>query len=136
MLTAVEAGVTFHRDADGVVRSATLHQNGDNRATKLDVEPAAEAAPTDLEAYSGRYYSDELEVGYRLVLEDGELVVRIPGIADAIPTRETERDTVIASAYGGFPITMTFERDASGAVTGFQADAAGRTRNVAFERVD
>ena len=56
-LTAVEAAITFHRDRDGVVRSATMHQGGDNRATRLDVEPLAEAPAVDLAAYAGRYFS-------------------------------------------------------------------------------
>ena len=135
VLTAVEAGVTFHRDPDGVVRSATLHQNGDNRATRLGVEPMSEAE-TDLEAYAGRYFSSELEVVYTLALEDGALVARIPGVADTFSARETTADTFVVTAYGGFPITLAFERDASGAVSGFEADAAGRTRGVTFERMD
>ncbi|MGB3543580.1 serine hydrolase [Rubrivirga sp.] len=133
VLTAVEAGVTFHRDADGVVRSATLHQNGDNRATKQDVEPMATAEPTDLGDYAGRYYSDELQVVYVLALEDGDLVTRVPGVADAFPSRLTTDDTVVVTAYGGFPITLDFDRDASGAITGFVADGGGRTRNVQFD---
>ena len=32
----VEASVTFHRDADGQVRSLTLHQNGHHRATRVE----------------------------------------------------------------------------------------------------
>ncbi len=136
VLTAVEAGVTFHRDPDGVVRSATLHQNGDNRASKLDVEPMADAAPVDLGDYAGRYLSDELATTYTLTVEDGALVARIPGVADAFPGRETTPDTFVVTAYGGFPITLSFRRDASGTVTGFDADAAGRTRDVGFERVE
>lgn len=136
VLTAVEAGVTFHRDADGVVRSATLHQNGDNRASKLGVEPLADAEPVDLEAYSGRYLSDEIQTVYTLAVEDGALVAHLPGVADALPARQTAADTFVVSAFGGFPITLAFERDATGAVSSFDADAAGRTRNVRFDRVE
>ena len=135
-LTAVEASVTFHRDADGVVRSATLHQNGDNRATKLGVDPMAEAVPTDLGDYAGRYVSAELDVAYRLAVEDGALVAHLPNTVEAFAARETTPDTFLVSAYGGFPITLSFRRDAAGAVTGFEADAGGRTRNVLFERAD
>ena len=136
VLTAVEAGVTFHRDADGVVRSATLHQNGDNRATKLGVDPQAEAEPTDLNDYVGRYDSDELQVRYVLAVADGALTVQVPGVADAFAARETEPDTFVATAYGGFPITLSFVRGPDGVVTGFDADAAGRTRDVRFDRAD
>ena len=110
VLTAVQAGVTFHRDADGVVRSATLHQNGDNRATKLDVAPVADAAPVDLEDYAGRYHSDELDVAYRLAVEDGALVAYLPRRAEPEPARATAADTFVVSPEG-FPITMSFDRD-------------------------
>ena len=134
--TVVEAKVTFHRDPDGVVRSATLHQNGDHRATKLDAEPTADAEPVNLEDYAGRYVSDELETVYTLSVEDGALTAHLPGVADSFPARQTTADTVVVTAYGGFPITLAFDRDAAGAVTGFRADAGGRTRDVRFERVD
>lgn len=132
-LAAVEASVTFHRDADGVVRSATLHQNGDNRATKQDVAPMAEAAPVALADYAGRYASDELQVSYRLAVEEEALVVYFPNRPEPEPARSTTADTFMVS-LDGFPITLAFDRDRSGAVSGFDADAAGRTRDIRFER--
>ena len=134
--TIVEARVTFHRDPDGVVRSATLHQNGDNRATKLDVEPTADVEPVDLSDYAGRYVSDELETVYVLAVEDGALVARLPGVADAFPARATTPDTFVVTVYGSYPVTLAFDRDASGAVAGFRVDSGGRTRDVRFDRVD
>ena len=133
VLTAVEAGVTFHRDPDGVVRSATLHQNGDNRATKLDVEPAAPADPAD---FAGRYHSPELETAYRLAVEDGELVAYLPRLVAPVPARATAPDTFVVEPTENFAITLAFGRDASGAVTGFTLDGGGRTRGVTFERAD
>ena len=130
--TIVDARVTFHRDPDGVVRSATLHQNGDHRATKLG---AADAAPVRLEDYAGRYVSDELGVVYRLAVEDGALVARLPGVPEPFPARATGPDTFVVAVYGGFLITLACDRDAEGSVTGFRADAGGRTRDVRFERV-
>lgn len=132
VLTAVEAGVTFHRDADGVVRSATLHQNGDNRATKLDVA-AADAAPPDLGAYAGRYVSDELEAVYTLAVEDGELVAHLPRMTGPVPVTRPGADVLVVS-YNDLPVRLSVTRDAAGAVTGFTADAGGRARGIRFVR--
>ena len=134
VLTAIEAGLTFHRDADGVVRSATLHQNGDNRATKLDAEPT-DAAPPDLGAFAGRYASDELEAAYTLSVVDGELVAALPRYPEPFPLRHTAGDT-FTLPFGPARATIEFARDAAGAVTGFALDAGGRSRGIRFERAD
>lgn len=128
--TIVDASVTFHRDADGRVRSLTLHQGGDHRAARLDVEPTAEAEPVDLDAYAGRYFSDELEAFYAVAVEDGTLVVR-QRRADDERLQPAGADTFRTS--GG--VTLTFERGAAGAVTALTLDF-GRTRDVRFERAD
>ena len=133
-LTAVEAAVTFHRDADGVVRSATLHQNGDNRATKLDAEPL-DVEPLDLGAFAGRYASDELEVAYTLSVVDGDLVATLPRYAEPFPLRHTTGDT-FTLPFGPAAATLAFERDAAGAAAGFTLDAGGRSRGIRFERAD
>ncbi len=129
-VTVVDASVTFRRDADGVVRSATLHQNGEHRATKLGVEPLEAAAPLALDDYVGRYVSPTLEAFRTISVEDGELrasSLRFPGGQEL---RHTTGDTFMA---GGF--TVAFERDASGAVVAFTVDA-GRARDLRFERFE
>jgi hypothetical protein len=52
-LTVVEPSVTFHRDADGKVDGATLFQNGENHATRLDDEAPA-WKPTTKDLVHGR----------------------------------------------------------------------------------
>jgi CubicO group peptidase (beta-lactamase class C family) len=129
-VTVVDASVTFRRDADGVVRSATLHQNGDHRATKLGVEPLEEAEPLDLEAYAGQYVSPTLEAFRTVEVVDGELRASSLRFPEGQALRHTTGDTFMA---GGFAVE--FERDASGAVTAFVVDA-GRARDLRFERFE
>jgi len=124
--TIVDARLTFHRDADGVVRSLTLHQGGDHPATRLDLD-GAEAF--DLTPYAGRFTSDELEATYTLAVEDGALVAR-DARGDAVTLTHAEGD-VFSLPIG----TVSFERDASGAVVGYVVDAT-RSRGMRFERVE
>ena len=125
-LHAVEAQVTFHRDEDGAVSSITFHQNGDHSANRLADETAI-----DLEDYVGRYFSEELEAFYTVVLEDDELVLQHRRWDDIQLTYGSGE-----GFSGGFPIaSVDFERDENGTVTGFNA-GSGRTRDVWFEKVN
>lgn len=127
-LTIVEASVTFHRNDAGEVDALTLHQNGDNRATRLadDVEewePDEEA----LEAFVGRYFSAEVETFFELHVEDGELMARQRRL-DPITLEAGDEDV-----FSGAQLTFSFERDRNGVVVAFYLDNT-RTRDVRFER--
>lgn len=131
-LTVVDASVVFHRNDDGEVDSATLLQNGVNRATRLDDdEEEAEAWEPDaeaLEAFVGTYFSEELETFYTVMLDDDTLVVDQRRL-DSAELTPGEADTF---SGGGF--TFTFERDRNAQVIGFYL-SNGRTRDVRFERI-
>ena len=81
----------------------------------------------DLRAYTGAYYSDELDVRWSIVADSSGLVARIPG-GDTLRLAPTVRDTFVG---GG--VVMKFRR-AGGRVNGALLHA-GRVRNIGFERV-
>lgn len=126
----VEAAITFHAGDDGAVDSLTLHQNGEHRAKRLAEEPWSPDAAA-LEGYAGRYFSEELETFYDVVVEEGALVIRHRRLDDIklAPAKE-QRFT------GGMPVAeVVFGKDASGRVAWLEA-SNGRTRGVRFERVE
>jgi hypothetical protein len=130
-LVGVEASVTFHRNDEGEVNTITLHQNGDHPATRLaEDEGAVEWEPEaeELQAFTGRFFSDEIETFYTIILDEDHLVLnqRRMDDADLTPGEENE------FAAGGFQIS--FERDRNGQVVAFYL-ANGRTRDVRFQRV-
>ncbi len=130
-LTVVEASVTFHRLDDGSVEGVTLHQNGDNHATRLDDDATADWQPSEgeLATYVGRYFSAELETYYELDVVEGALTVHHRRLDDFGLEAGAEPD-----AFAGGGLTLAFERDRSGRVIGFYV-ANGRTRDVRFGRV-
>ena len=130
-LLAVEASVTFLRGDDGEVNAAILHQNGDQRATRLEDDGVGEWAPTaeDLADFAGRFYSEELETFYDLAVEEGELVMRQRRLG-RVPLNPGEEDSF---SGGGF--SFGFERDRNGEVIGFYLSNV-RTRNVRFGKVE
>jgi len=128
-LIGVEASVTFHRTDEGEVNTITLHQNGDHPATRLaedDVEWKPEAE--ELQAFTGRFFSDEIETFYTINLDEDHLVLeqRRMDDADLTPGEEDE------FSAGGFQIS--FERDRNEQVVAFYL-SNGRTRDVRFQRV-
>ena len=130
-LTQVEASVTFHRNAEGEVEGATLHQGGqDQHATRLAEDEGGpwEPTPDDLAAFEGRYFSEEIETFYTIALEEERLVARQRRMDD-IRLTPGDEDT-----FSGASLTFSFERDRNGRVIGFYL-ANVRTRDVRFERV-
>jgi CubicO group peptidase (beta-lactamase class C family) len=129
-LVGVEASVTFLRNEEGEVDGLTLHQGGDNHATRLAEDAAEEWAPTveELEAYTGRFFSHELEVFYTVKLEEEALVLN---------QKRSEPRTLIPGeedVFNGGGFEVSFERDRNHQVIAFYL-SNGRTRDVRFERV-
>lgn len=128
-LTIVEAAITFHRNDDGEIDALTLHQNGDNRATRLDGDVEAwEPDASDLEDFAGRYYSAEVETFFEIRVEDEALVAEQRRL-DLINLEPGDEDV-----FSGAQMTFDFERDRNGEVVAFYLDNV-RTRDVRFERV-
>ncbi len=125
-LVGVNASITFHRNEDGSADSLTLHQNGNHIAKKIEFEPDFE----ELKLYEGRYFSEEINTIYDVVMEDSSLSMKTFLIEDNMPLQATTKDTFSS----GFPISeVKFIRDEDGNIKGFEA-SNGRTRGVYFER--
>lgn len=88
--------------------------------------PRATPTAGELAAYAGSYASDELDVVYTVLVEDGKLAIRRrkPGLASL--------DPAFAEAFNGLG-DVRFTRDAAGRVDGFLL-TTGRVRNVRFTR--
>lgn len=130
-LIGVEAAVTFLRDEAGKVNGAELDQGGQTpHATRLDDEesPVWEPSVEDLADFEGRYFSEELETFYTIVVRDEGLVVLHRRLDDTELTAG-EKDSFSAEGF-----SLTFERDRNDKVIGLYAES-GRTRDVRFERV-
>lgn len=127
-VVGVPASVTFHMKEDATADSLTLHQNGNHIARKIEFV----LEPDHMTEYAGRYYSEEIETLYTVVLIDGNLYLRNYQLADDLLLSAASEDM-----FGsGFPLTSVhFTRNENGEVTGFKA-SSGRTRDILFERWD
>jgi len=127
-LTVTDAQISFVRDDSGQVKGLVLHQGGrDAEAPKTEpYDPTAD----ELAAYVGDYWSKELATGYRLAVEDGELVAhhqRHPSI---------HLESVSVDEFSGavwFFQDVEFDRNEAGSITGMRV-SNGRVRDLWFER--
>ncbi|HVG07418.1 MAG TPA: serine hydrolase domain-containing protein [Thermoanaerobaculia bacterium] len=102
---------------------------GDKPVVFQGVEPFA-PAPAELAAYAGTFYSEELDMTFKLSVEDGRLVLRTRRQHEPVPL-----EPVFANAFrfpGGGPL-LRFTRTGK-EITGFSMGNA-RARNLGFTRV-
>ena len=88
---------------------------------------AFEPTAAQLDEFTGAYYSDELDVTYRLAVKEGKLIAEAG--SQTRPLVPAYRDAFQGPGGG----LVEFVRDAQGRVTGFTVQA-GRVRNIHFAR--
>ncbi len=103
--------------------------DSDDRETEV-LDPVAPVSPgaSELALLAGTYASEELETTWRLAVEDGKLYIRHRGA----PKEALAFMMKDAMSVDG--LSLRFQRDAAGRVTGFTLDA-GRVRGIAFRKV-
>lgn len=124
----VDVRVSFHRAPDGRVERGTVYQNGETAFRRVAPwRPDAEA----LAAYTGRFYSPELETFYTIAVEDSQLVARHRrhGVIQLTPR---EKDAFSGNVF--FFGDVAFDRDETGVVTTMRV-SNGRVRNLVFEKL-
>jgi hypothetical protein len=109
---------------------AAAASTGTNVPAATPQRNAGERAAVDLASFAGRYFSEEMETFYDLIVEGGRLVIRHRRFGP-IALTHTSGDTF----SGALPVTqVVFRRDAQGNVTGFDA-GNGRARGITFTKV-
>jgi hypothetical protein len=129
-LNVVEARVTFTEGADGEVDSLILHQGGEHAGKRLKEEAWAPTAE-QLASYTGRYFSDELQTFYEVVVADEALVLKVRRLDDIALSPAKEHHFSASSTIN----EIAFEADDAGAITAFEV-GNGRARGIRFERID
>jgi CubicO group peptidase (beta-lactamase class C family) len=118
---------TFKLDNDGKVLYADVNTNGDIRR----FTPQSEWTPTadELNAIAGRWYSEEADATFMLVVENGKaFMTQRP--ATRFELRPQYKDNFIVDRPGAI---LWFTRDSSGKVTAHAGTS--RLRNIVFTKM-
>ncbi len=124
----VAASLVFHIQEGKKIEQATHTQGGS--AIKLDRLPPYELSAEKRKDYAGKYFCEELETFYTILLKEDKLVAELANSAD-IELTATEEDAFSGSVY--FAPEIKFERDAANKITGFKL-SNGRTKGIHFAR--
>ncbi len=125
--TATE--VRFSRDAAGRVAGFEVRSEGAPATAFVVVAPFTPTG-NDLKAFVGRYYSDEADNTYEMVLESDQLFVRDKQ-GNQTPLAPAFKDAFSTAGFG----TLQFARNADGRVDRFSV-SLGRSRGLVFTRVE
>jgi len=124
-----DATLKFLTDDQGKVTGAVHSQGG--AEYELEAVPPYEPSLEELQACTGRYFSKELDVFYRLEIKDSSLVILIRN------TPEIELSAIKEDVYKGnvfFIGELEFLKDNRDRVKGFNV-SNGRTKGIGFERL-
>lgn len=125
----VEAELEFHADDKEDVDAVTLHQNGAAQRASRVKDDTWKPSAKELEAYVGRYYSEEIETFYEFSINKDDKLQAEHRRRDPLVMDPSTEDTFSAGA-----LSVEFEHDRNGRVIGFYI-SNGRTRDVRFQRV-
>jgi CubicO group peptidase (beta-lactamase class C family) len=123
-----EVRVSFSDKAGNRYATVTVTVGTDAPVVGKRVEPFTPSEEA-LKEYAGRYYSDELDTFYDLMLKAGTLHVQA-GHNEELPLLPQIKDFFSA----GDMANIQFMRDAGGAITGFKV-STGRVLNLKFARL-
>jgi CubicO group peptidase (beta-lactamase class C family) len=147
-LVAAVQGITFplvplspsHFKAVGAPQSVDLYfpadQSSKNGTVELQVgqqprstlSPVATAEVTDFSGYTGEYYSNELDVRYKIYVADGKAYVKDGANSPEMLEPLSPDDFKMGNN------SIRFDRDPSGKTVGFRVDAEG-AKNLEFTKV-
>ena len=121
--------VVGQRDASGAINGLAIQSLLMNVAARR--RPDYTLLTEQLAEYQGRYYCEELDTYYQLVVEQGKLLARHQRHSD-LPLIPSAHDAFVGgNSRAGL---VQFERDQAGQVTGMNW-AGNRVRHIWFERV-
>jgi CubicO group peptidase (beta-lactamase class C family) len=122
----LEVTLTFEKQGKSMVMRM---QRGTDRPVAFEPVQLVKPTSAQLAEYPGDYRSDEVQVTYRIVLEDGKLFVRHENEFKDIPKSPLQPTTSDAFFFQG--INLQFTRDASNRIASFTLNA-GRVKNIRF----
>jgi CubicO group peptidase (beta-lactamase class C family) len=124
----IKASIVF-KSIENDKSNSAIHTQGGQDIT-LNRLASYDPSLSELKEFTGRYFSDEVETFYNIVLKDSILVAEHRNLKD-IKLSPTEEDTFSGDIY--FMGEVAFQRNDGKLVVGFTV-SNGRTEGIVFER--
>lgn len=122
----VEIVIKFEKQSKGKPMLMHIYREGEKSETYESFK-LAKQTPEQLKEYTGDYYSDELQITFRLALKEGKLHF-VHKNASESPLQPTLKDKFTVRGY-----RINFFRDEEKKLNGFTLDAE-RVKNLRFDK--
>lgn len=126
-LVAYPVKFTFSDPAGGAPQRISVQSPGNEKPDVYELVPEFKPNPGELAAYAGSYVSKEIDPVYRIVVDNGGLVLK------RLKSKPQKLDPVLPDYFLGLNGNVHFQRDPAGNVTGFVLNA-GRIKNFHFSK--
>ena len=117
---------TFEQATAGAQR-LTVQPPGEEKPDVFDRVAEFQPTASQLAGYAGDYVSAEIEPVYRIVVENGGLVLK------RLKSKPQKLDPTVQDYFEAQTGNIHFQRDSAGKVTGFVLDT-GRIKNFRFRK--
>jgi CubicO group peptidase (beta-lactamase class C family) len=121
------AEMEFERSGEAGAMTLFFKTDGAPDARVFEAAQEFRPTPEQMSAYAGAYQSDEIEPVYRIVMEDGGLVLK------RLKLRPDKLRPTVADYFRGSIGSLHFVRNSEGQVSGFVLNA-GRIRDFRFRK--
>jgi len=118
---------TFSDAAAGAPQRLTVQSPGAAKPDIFELVTEFKPTPDELMAYAGAYVSKEIDPVYRIVVENGGLVLK------RLKSKPEKLDPALPDYFLGLNGDLHFQRDAAGKIAGFVLNA-GRIKNFHFTK--
>jgi CubicO group peptidase (beta-lactamase class C family) len=122
----IAATILFSGNEDGEITGATHNQGG--KDFEMEKLPPFNPTIDDLRLYEGKFFCEELETFYTIVVKDSMMYATHKNLKD-IALSPVEDDTFSGDVF--FMSEAAFQRDAGGMINAF-AVSNGRTKDIIF----
>jgi hypothetical protein len=119
---------TFDQMAPGAAWRLSVQGPEQDKPDVFERVLQAQPTPNELKAYAGSYVSEEIEPVYRIIVENGSLVLK------RLKSKPQKLQPTLVDYFEGSDGALHFQRDKSGKVSGFVLDS-GRIKNFRFRKL-
>lgn len=128
LLVVFPVAFTFDQAAPGASWRLSIQGPEQEKPDVFERVTPAQPTPDELSAYAGSYVSEEIEPIYRIIVENGGLVLK------RLKSKPEKLQPTLVDYVEGSNGDLHFQRDQSGKISGFVLNS-GRIKNFRFRKM-
>jgi Domain of unknown function (DUF3471) len=126
-LAAYPVAVTFSEATPAAPQHMTVSGPEEEKPDLFELAIQARPTSDQLKAYAGTYVSAEIDPVYRIVFENGGLVLK------RLKSKPQKLEPTLQDSFQGLDGDIHFQRSSDGKITGFVLDS-GRIKHFRFTK--